>query len=161
MPATESRTEVQPQEASSLYSSGDIEPSVQSSPPVQDAQKLTPQPPAPASTAALSPSTSHVPVPRKPDYSWLAGILLPRIEALKQYPVDARLKHIEGRVVLRIVIQEDGQILSAAVARSSGHETLDQAALETIRKISALTLTQPLEQSPVTIHVPIRYQLGP
>jgi protein TonB len=100
-------------------------------------------------------------VTRKPDYGWLAGILLPRIEALKQYPVAARLKHIEGRVLVRIVIQEDGRIVSAAIAKSSGHDTLDQAALETIRKASPITLTQPLEQSQVSIHIPIRYQLGP
>lgn len=86
---------------------------------------------------------------------------MPRIEAQKEYPMDARLKHVEGRVVVRIVIQEDGQIVSAAVAKSSGHDTLDQAALETVRKISPIALTQPLEQSPVTLHIPIRYQLGP
>ncbi|MCW5798080.1 MAG: energy transducer TonB [Nitrospira sp.] len=105
---------------------------------------------------------SNLPAPpRKADYGWLAGILSPRIETLKQYPVDARLKHIEGRVVVRIVIQENGQIVSAAIAKSSGHDILDQAALETIRKVSSITLTQPLEQSTVTLHVPIRYQLGP
>jgi len=85
---------------------------------------------------------------------------LPRIEALKQYPIDARLKHAEGRVVVRIVIQEDGQILSATIAKSSGHDILDQAALETIRKASPIMLTQPLEKSQITIQVPLSYQLG-
>lgn len=91
---------------------------------------------------------------------WLAGILLPRIEALKEYPVDARLKHIEGRVVVRIVIQEDGQIVSAAIAKSSGHEILDQAALETIRRASPLTLSQPLEKASVTMQIPLSFNLA-
>lgn len=96
---------------------------------------------------------------RKADYGWLAGILLPRIEALKHYPVDARLKHAEGRVVVRIVIQDNGHIASAVIAKSSGYELLDQAALETIRQIAPLTLSQPLEQPSVTIQVPIGYYL--
>ena len=114
----------------------------------------------PAQPAALPPSTSTSTVARKPDYGWLAATLLPRIEAMKQYPPDARLKHAEGRVVVRIIIQEDGQIVSATVAKSSGHDSLDQAALETVRKTSPITLAQPLEKPQITIQIPISYQLG-
>ena len=161
-PAAQAPAEVQQQPAPVAPIAKDPEPATQLSSPMPTVQQSSEQTSAPASTAALAPSLSTIPAPaRKADYGWLSGILLPRIEALKEYPVDARLKHIEGRVVVRIVIQEDGQIVSAAIAKSSGHDTLDQAALETIRKISPVTLTQPLEQSPVTLHVPIRYQLGP
>lgn len=159
-PLAQSPAEFQQQPAPVSSSTKDPEGTTELPPAFPTASQLE-QTPAPASTAAFAPPASSVPAPRKADYGWLAGILSPRIEALKQYPVDARLKHIEGRVVVRIVIQEDGQIVSAAIAKSSGHDTLDQAALETIRKISPVTLTQPLEQSPVTLHVPIRYQLGP
>jgi protein TonB len=79
---------------------------------------------------------------------------------MKQYPTDARLKHAEGRVVVRIIIQEDGQIVSATVAKSSGHDSLDHAALETVRKTSPITLVQPLEKPQITIQIPISYQLG-
>lgn len=123
-------------------------------------QQTPEETPAPISTVALAPSPNTTPATTKPDYGWLAGILLPRIEALKQYPVDARLAHAEGRVVIRIVIQEDGHIVSAAIAKSSGHDILDQAALETIRKASPIMLTQPLEKSQITIQVPLSYQLG-
>lgn len=160
-PVVPSPAEVHPQQAPVTSPAKDHEVPDPPTSPFPSAQQSTEQPPAPTSTAALTPSANNVPAPRKVDYGWLAGILLPRIEALKEYPVDARLKHVEGRVVVRIVIQEDGQIVSAAVAKSSGHDTLDQAALETVRKISPIALTQPLEQSPVTLHVPIRYQLGP
>jgi len=124
--------------------------------PPQATETISP----PAQTAALPPSTSTSTVARKPDYGWLAATLLPRIEAMKQYPTDARLKHAEGRVVVRIIIQEDGQIVSATVAKSSGHDSLDQAALETVRKTSPITLVQPLEKPQITIQIPISYQLG-
>jgi TonB family protein len=105
------------------------------------------------------PSSSTTQALRKPDYGWLAGPLLQRIEALKQYPATARLHRLEGRVIVRIVIQQDGHITSATVARSSGHDVLDQAALETIRQASPLTLSQPLEKSSVTMQIPLGYYL--
>ena len=158
--ASQSPAEDHEQRTSSPSSIKDSEPIAQP-PSSQHVLQQTPEEtPAPISTAALAPSTSTTPVTRKPDYGWLSGVLLPRIEALKQYPIDARLKHAEGRVVVRIVIQEDGQILSATIAKSSGHDILDQAALETIRKASPIMLTQPLEKSQITIQVPLSYQLG-
>ena len=114
---------------------------------------------SPAQTASLVPSNSTTQALRKPDYGWLAGPLLQRIEALKQYPATARLHRLEGRVIVRIVIQQDGHITSATIARSSGHDVLDQAALETIRQASPLTLSQPLEKSSVTMQIPLGYYL--
>lgn len=77
-----------------------------------------------------------------------------------QYPVAARLNHVEGRVVVRIVIEEDGEIASVTIAKSSGHDVLDQAALTTLRQASPLALSQPLEQSPMTIHIPLGHRHG-
>lgn len=110
--------------------------------------------------ASLPPSTSPTPTIQKPDYGWLADPLLRRIETLKQYPALARLNHLEGRVVVRIVIEADGRIASVAIARSSGHDVLDQAAMETLRQASPIALSQPLEKSSVTIHIPLSYRLG-
>ena len=138
----------------------DPRPSAESLVPPHSLPQATEIMSPPAQTAALPPSTSTSTVARKPDYGWLAATLLPRIEAMKQYPADARLKHAEGRVVVRIIIQEDGQIVSATVAKSSGHDSLDQAALETVRKTSPITLVQPLEKPQITIQIPISYQLG-
>lgn len=114
----------------------------------------------PTQTARLTPSTPPASVAKKPDYGWLAASLLPRIESLKQYPAEARVKHLEGRVLVRIVIQEDGRIVSATITKSSGHDILDLAAIETLQKSSPITLTQPLEKSSVTLQIPINYQLA-
>ncbi len=113
-------------------------------------------PPSMASVAPLKPATQS---PTKPDYGWLAGPLLQRLETIKQYPVTARLQRLEGRVVVRIVIQEDGHIASATITKSSGHGVLDQAALETIRLASPIPLSQPLEKSTITMQIPLAYFL--
>lgn len=123
-------------------------------------REQTPDSGAPSTqTATLVPSTPNPTMARKPDYGWLAASLLPRIESLKQYPAEARVNRLEGRVLVRIVVQDDGQIISATIAKSSGHGILDQAALETVQKSSPILLTQPLEKSSVTLQIPINYQL--
>ena len=114
----------------------------------------------PDQVASPEPSSPTTPVARKPDYGWLADTLLHRIDELKQYPASARLSHVEGRVIVRIVIEEGGQIASVAIATSSGHDVLDQAALETLRRASPISLSRPLEKSPVTIQIPLSYRLG-
>ena len=131
----------------------------ESSSPIGSTHHLPDQPTAPAQTASLAPSTNRTQMVRKPDYGWLTGPLLQRIDALKQYPVSARLHRLEGRVVVRIVIQEDGQIVSAAIAKSSGHDVLDQAALETLRQVSPIALSQPLDKTSVTMQIPLGYYL--
>lgn len=94
-----------------------------------------------------------------PDYSWLGRSLWSRVQALKRYPLEARLNHLEGRVVLRIVIQEDGQLRDVAVVKSSGRAVLDRDAIELVRSVSPLTLTRPLGRPQVVVQVPISYRL--
>lgn len=139
-------------------------PSLADAPLAPEMSRTTSQPPSepatsPAQTASLTPSTSTTQVARKLDYGWLTVPLLQRIEALKHYPATARLQRLEGRVVVRIVIQEDGHISSATIAKSSGHDVLDQVALETVRQASPITLSQPLEKSSVTMQIPLGYYL--
>ncbi len=134
-------------------------PSPATETPLSSESSTVEQAAASSHTASLAPSSSMPQAIRKPDYGWLAVPLLQRIEALKRYPATARLQRLEGRVVVRIIVQEDGHIASATIANSSGHEVLDQAALETIRQASPLTLSQPLEKSSVTMQIPLGYYL--
>jgi TonB family protein len=48
------------------------------------------------------------------------------------YPESARKEKLEGNVVLKIVINEQGHVEDPAVETSSGHESLDQAALDAV-----------------------------
>lgn len=45
------------------------------------------------------------------------------------YPAEAVARGIEGEVRLLLILAEDGSVLDAQVASSSGHSLLDQAAL--------------------------------
>jgi protein TonB len=51
-----------------------------------------------------------------------------------KYPVEARRNHWEGTVRLRVVITPDGLVKEIGVARSSGFDSLDESALDTVRK---------------------------
>lgn len=95
----------------------------------------------------------------RPDYGWLAQALWSRIEQLKRYPQIARMNRWEGKVVLRAVIKEDGQLIDLEVAESSGHSVLDLDALEIMRQASPLKLKHALGQPQVVVQVPISYRL--
>lgn len=95
----------------------------------------------------------------KADYGWLMKSLLGRIDELKNYPHMARMNHWEGKVVLRAVIKDDGQVLMVDVQESSGRSILDNDAMETLRKASPLKLEQPLGKPQVAILMPISYSL--
>jgi protein TonB len=96
----------------------------------------------------------------KADYGWLAESLRRRLAELKRYPSAARLNGWEGKVVLRAVIRADGHLSEVKVHKSSGHEALDNAAIESIRLACPLHLQQPIGTSELAIYVPIVYSLG-
>ena len=132
------------------------------------AEAVPDSPPQLTAVAPPAAEATHQPVHEDPvrsipatkvDYGWLADALWSRVERLKRYPHMARLNRWEGRVVLRVVIREDGHLLDLAVAESSGHSILDQDALEILRLASPLTLKQPLGKPQVVVQVPISYRL--
>ena len=55
-----------------------------------------------------------------------------RIERHKKYPGIARVKNIEGRVVIRFVITPEGGVRALELAKSSRHKALDKAALRAV-----------------------------
>jgi periplasmic protein TonB len=50
-----------------------------------------------------------------------------------QYTPSARRERWEGRVVLTVLVDEEGRSKSLEVSRSSGFEALDKAAIEAVR----------------------------
>ena len=54
------------------------------------------------------------------------------------YPPQAVALGLEGEVILLLTLSDTGALVSAAIARSSGHALLDQAALDAARHIGAL-----------------------
>ncbi len=107
--------------------------------------RLLPAPAPDAIAEAVSTeasSTDAIPEqPAAPPRS-LQGASLRRAQAALSkhlfYPPQAVAMGLEGEVILLLSLTESGQLVSAAVARSSGHALLDQAALDAARNIGAL-----------------------
>ncbi len=93
------------------------------------------------------------------DYGWLAQAVHRRIAELKRYPHRARVNQLEGRVVLRAVIRDDGELAALSVRTSSGHHELDEEAMELVRQICPVPLRHPLGRSEITMQIPITYTL--
>lgn len=130
---------------------------------VQESAKEQPaeSSPAPVQEAAVhhAPAHSGAGHAAKADYGWLGKVLWDRVANLKRYPHLARARHLEGRVVVRAVIREDGHLAKVDVAESSGHEILDMDAIEIIKRACPLHLRQPLGRPEVVVQVPISYKL--
>jgi len=97
---------------------------------------------------------------RRADNACLAESLGQRINELTRYPGSARLNGSEGKVVLRVVLRADGHLADVTVPRSSGHEVLDRAAMETIRLACPIHMKQALSAAEVAVYVPIVYSLA-
>lgn len=89
----------------------------------------------PVDAAAVAPSPPTRPTPMQ------RGALHRAQAALSKhlfYPPEAIARGLEGEVILLLTLSESGQLVSVAIARSSGHSLLDQAALDAARHIGTL-----------------------
>lgn len=93
------------------------------------------------------------------DYGWVRDALWRRIVEMKHYPAQARLNHLEGKVILRAVIRSDGHLGDLSVKESSGHRLLDEAAMDVIRRICPVPMKHALGRPEVVVMIPIDYRL--
>lgn len=75
------------------------------------------------------------------------------------YPASARLRGQEGRVLLRVEVLASGDVESVALDKSSGVESLDKAALDTVRRWRFRPARKNGHPITVTVQVPIRFAL--
>jgi periplasmic protein TonB len=105
--------------------------------------------------AVARPVPPAAPVPsRQSDY---VSQLLARLERFREYPRSARLRRIEGQVVLELLIMADGQIASARVVAGSGHAALDDAALDMVRRAAPVPAPH---DGPLALRVPVMFAVG-
>jgi protein TonB len=132
----------------------------------QELAAVTPAPSAPVVTslqavqeaaARPAPAASR-PGPRA-DYRWVGEALGERVRQLLVYPAKARLNNVTGRVVVKVVIREDGHLHDIEVVRGSGHDILDEAAIELVRRACPLKMKHALGRPQVTITLPVVYEL--
>ena len=78
----------------------------------------------------------------------------------KRYPRVAVERGWEGITEVKLSIGPDGKIREAVVAVSSGHEILDQQAIEMVRKAAPLTeITSGLRNREFSINLPIVFNI--
>jgi len=126
------------------------------------APAIGPAAPSVGPTVAPTPAPASPPatVPPVEDAAYLAT-LLRHLEQHREYPRSARLRRIEGRAVVQLALARDGRVLEARIERSAGHEALDAAAIDTVRRAAPLPrVPAELPGERVILRVPFIYRLN-
>ena len=77
-----------------------------------------------------------------------------------EYPPLARRKGEQGRVLLQVLVSENGKAEKVQIDTSSGYSSLDQAALEAVRKWSFMPAKKGNRPISAYVIVPIRFSLN-
>jgi TonB family protein len=108
----------------------------------------------------------HMPVrarpAARPDYGWLAQALWANVDQRKRYPLEAKLNRWEGKVTLRLTIEQRGTsvyLLDLALEESSGHAILDRHTQDIVRKAFPIEVKHALTQPQVQLHLPFSYSM--
>ncbi len=59
--------------------------------------------------------------------------ILARIEAVKHYPLSAKRRNIQGKVIVSFRIDQEGRPVMSRIVQSSGSGLIDEAALDAVR----------------------------
>ncbi|HRK57231.1 MAG TPA: energy transducer TonB [Burkholderiaceae bacterium] len=82
------------------------------------------------------------------------------LEQHKAYPRRARLQAIEGEVMIAITFDRSGRVLAQQLIASSGHASLDRAALAAVESANPLPAIPPeLPHQQMTLNVPFGFHL--
>jgi protein TonB len=115
-----------------------------------------PQPKPKAAKPKPKPASAPV-VAKKPIIKTIPARVQRSVPPL--YPTSARRAGIEGTAKIRLQIGSDGKVQSSSIAVSSGHKTLDTAALTAAQKWRFIPAKQGSNTIPSTVVVPIRFTL--
>lgn len=100
-------------------------------------QTVSPVTVAPPAPKPVAPAAAATPVAGEGKDSFL-GRLLGQLNRYKQYPRAARQAKIQGVVMLHFVMDANGKVLSAEIAKSSGRPVLDSEAMALIQRAQPL-----------------------
>lgn len=136
------------------------EPTVAEETPPQPSQQAAPAAaPLQQAAAPAAPSAADIARRANAEANW-QGLLLAHLEKHKKYPKSARKRHEQGTSFLRFRMNRDGTVLSYALARSSGHEALDDEVLAMIARAQPLpSLPAEMTETVVEIVVPVQFTL--
>lgn len=96
------------------------------------------------------------------DYGWLGQEIWSSVDQRKRYPAEAKRNHWEGRVILRLTIEQHGaavHLLELSLEKSSGHSVLDHHTLQMVRNAFPLKVKHQMAQSKIQLDVPFAYHM--
>ena len=124
-------------------------------------------PDARALPAALSPPASDPPRPAppsppvvsSPSLEYVGGVQT-RLAGVKYYPPSARTQGRQGTVMVRIVLDRQGNVVECKIENSSGSMILDDATVQMVRQASPFS-PFPADFGPdrLDLVVPVRFSL--
>ena len=114
-------------------------------------QAETPEKPLPENTVV---ETEKNTMPPEAYLSRIAQMISAEVERL--YRQKAKKRQLQGRSVVRVIIDENGGLVTADVSESSSHRILDQIALKAVA--AASPFPKPAK-GPLTLFIPIHFKL--
>lgn len=86
--------------------------------------------------------------------------LLAHLEHYRRFPSRARAARQQGTVQIRFRMNRAGSVLTASVVKGSGFTTLDQAALDTLKRAEPLPAIPQDMPDEVELTIPVEFYLG-
>ncbi len=89
------------------------------------------------------------------------SLISAHLERSKRYPREAKQAAQQGTPVVRFAVDRRGRVSDVSIARSSGHDLLDRATLELLRRVAPLpAMPRAMGRDSVVISLPIEYSLS-
>jgi TonB family C-terminal domain len=123
-------------------------------------EMIDPGPPVPETTAPKSivaPAAARL--SSDASQSWEAR-LLAHLEQYRRFPARARAARQQGTAHVRFRMNRAGSVLSMSVVRSSGFVTLDQAALDTLKRAQPLPAIPEGRPDEIELTIPVEFYLS-
>jgi periplasmic protein TonB len=132
-------------------------PSVSEAPPAPKQAAAQTETPPPVAAEPAKPTTGKADAPAvqpaRFDADYLHNPQLP-------YPRASRTLHEQGKVLLRVLVSEDGRALQVLLNKSSGFPRLDQAALDGVQQWRFTPARQGSQAIADWVLVPITFELN-
>lgn len=77
-----------------------------------------------------------------------------------KYPAAAQRRHLEGKVLLTVRVSAEGDSEQVSILKSSGHEILDDVAVETVKKWKFVPGRKGSKAIATTVTVPINFKFN-
>lgn len=88
------------------------------------------------------------------------GELMAWLNQHKRYPVELKQKKQEGIVEVEFTVDRSGQVTEMTIAKSCGHDLLDQAALQMLADATPLPpIPNFIDEDSLTLVIPVEYSL--